>query len=751
MAQAPTNEQTVFPEQGPLPNASGAAFGAQVGAAQQGVGQALNQAGDQEFDVAMKWQNLKNEATAQNLAVQFQGDLGKIEDGYYSLSGKAAADAYPKFSSDVAALQQKYLGASPNPMVANMVGGTVKFSVGRSLMSGGRYAGEQTKSWMIDSADGHAQMLAYQAAQKWDDPNFRETAFAGIDASAETLGEQKNWSADTTKLYAQKWKDESDKNALEARKKFIQSKPAWEVISALGGADASGGTQPTAANIDDIAATMRGKEGGPGGYTAKGGGAYQVHGGPVDENSTPAEQDAFFKSEFPKRMDQLATSLGHQVTQADGSLAWQQGVGGATALLKNPDENVISVLRPFYVTPKDPSGVAGATAAVTNNGGSPTETAAAFTQHVKGYYGLPDTAQATGQTTLTPSQMAQANSPGEDAQIKAAFDALPPDEQQAMRKSLLDSWHSQNAAFREQTRFDQEQAAKADAADVDKHVNAANGIIAANWADPTKNPALDMAKVVASDPWWTAHPEAITKVTNYRKNLDNKPDGGDAVTSQLYRQWLDGKATTKDFQDAFAPPDSSPGKISKANLDFLMNAAKGEGDDAQSQSTKALKAKFLSTAEEGIKGAPVDGSTGGDAQYRFDYDFQKAWDDKVKAGEDPRGLITPGNKDYFGSLANLSHYSQSAADQLAAEADKGNPGLLERLWTGLTGGTAEAAPEIPPDLPKGTVPAGKTKDGRPAFRLPDGKLVAVGALPATAGAPAPAPVAAAGPQVPTGE
>lgn len=746
MAQAPTSEQTVFPEQGPLPQANGADFGAQVGAAAQGLGNQVSQVGDEEFQQVMKWQDLKNTATAQDLAVQFQGDLGKIEEGYYGLSGKAAADAYPKFSSDVTALQQKYLGAAPNPMVANMVGGTVKFSVSRSLTSGGRYAGEQTKSWLVDSADGHAQLLAYQAGKNWNDPDFQKTAFAAIDAAAENLGEQKNWSPETTQLYAQKLKDQATQAGQENAKKFLQGKQPWAVISALGGGDASGGgAQPTAANIDDVAATMRGKEGGPGGYTAKGGGAYQVHGGPVDENSTPAEQNAFFKSEFPKRMDQLASSLGHQVTQADGSLAWQQGVGGAAALLKHPDENAVAALVD--------AGVPEATAvkSIEGNGGSRFQTAAEFTQHVKGYYGLPDTAQATGQTTLTPSQMAQSNSPGEDAQIKAAFNALPPDEQQAMRKSVLDNWNTQNAAFREQTRFDQEQQTKADAADVDKHVNAASGLIAANWADPTKNPPLDMAKVVAADPWWTAHPEAIAKVTNYRKNLDNKPDGGAAVAAQLYRGYLNGTATTKDFQEAYAPSDGTPGSISFAQLNDLMGAAKGK-DDPDAEAQKALKAKFVSDNDQSI-GKP-ENAVDPDSEYRFNFDFEKAWQAKVAKGENPKDLITPGNKDYFGSLQNLSLYSKTAADDLAAQKsatdEAANPTLfgsplayLHKTAAAIRqygyGELPISSPSLPDGIPEGSVLAGKSKaTGADLYRLPKsmgGGLVGVGDAPEAATSP----------------
>ena len=67
----------------------------------------------------------------------------------------------------------------------------------------------------------------------------------------------------------------------------------------------------------------------------------------------------------------------------------------------------------------------------------------------------------------------------------------------------------------------------------------------------------------------------------FQRSLDHPPTDealDKQTTAQLYRGYLNGTATTKDFQNAFAPPDGSPGKISKANLDFLMGTAKKGGD-----------------------------------------------------------------------------------------------------------------------------------------------------------------------------
>lgn len=739
MAQVPTNEQTVFPEQGPLPQANGADFGGQVGQAQQGLGEQLGQAGDVMAKHVLAWQGLKNEATAQDLNVSFQSDLGKLETQYYGLKGKQQADAYPAFETQVQALRQQYLGRAGNPMVANMLGGTLGQSVGYTLRSAGRQAGAATKDWMIQSAAGHADMLTYQAQQHYNDPTYVATAREGIKASIQNYGELQGWSQDTIDLKVIEQNNLLDKGIQDAAKGTLNGLPVTDALAALVGGTAAPGKPGEVGGQAYKLALVR-TEFGSGkdtpGNTHKGpvqaDDAWLQHfgsGKPRDQMTLQDWMDATDK-ETAENTPKLEKALGRKVTDADLYLAHQQGEAGAEALLKNPDRPAKDVIDPANLEaniPKHPDG----SPIMDPNTITAGQFAAIWSKGFISQSGI------AGQPSMASQQ----------AQEAAA--ALDPQNRQEMAKTLLSAINSQDAAVRAQTNFEQEQKAKADKQQYDGTMTTVKAAIEANWADPTHAPAVDLSQL-AQTPFFKQHPEALTEALNYRKNLDNKPDGGDGETQQLYRGWLNGTATTADFQEAFAPKDGTPGKISKANLDFLMSAAKGSGDDPQSQSVKELKAKFLSTAEQGIKGAPVEGTDGDSATYRFDFDFQQAWDAKVKAGEDPKGLITPGSKDYFGSLANLSHYSQTAADALQAQVDAQNPGLLSRLWTSLTGG--ESGPTIPADLPVGTTLYDrKTKDGRNVYRLPDGSLKAEGA-PAATPAPAPAPVAAAGPpDVPSGE
>lgn len=728
MAQVPLLEQNVFPEQGPLPQANGADFGAQVGAAQQDLGTRLSDAGDVMAKNVLKWQGLKNEATASNLDIQFQGDLGKLEDGFYQLKGKAAADAQPKFEADLMALRQQYLGASPNPMVANMLSQSVGYSIGRSMRQSGQYAGDQTKAWMIQSADSRNQLLINQGARNYADSEYQAQIGAALDAGAKNYGELQGFDDATTQVYRDKLEAALQKNRIANAKDFIQSHSIGDQASALLGVQPDAPTQAGGANYHRFVLATEFGTGkndpnnpdhqGPVQATA----AWMAHFNPGGDRNNLQDALKGLDNETAENKPKLEDALKRPVTDSDLYLAHQQGLAGAIALLTNPDAPASQSVPLANIAANIPA----------NSGIDPkTVTGAQFAA-------LYNAGEASG--AITP-----ANGTGVDKQLAAAVDVLPLGERQALTKEVLTAWHTQDAAFREQTRFQQEQDVKAQKQQYDDVMNGAKAAINANWAQPQQAPAFDIAKF-SQTPWAQKNPQAVQDLLNYQKNLDNKPNDGidKATTSQLYRGYLNGTATTKDFQEAFAPSDGTPGKISKGSLDFLMKAAEGKNDPNTVAANK-LKDKFVKDNESAI-GTGVNAMTP-DSKFRFDFDFEQAWQAKIAKGENPKDLITPGNKDYFGSLANLSHYSQTAAqafaDEQQAQYDAAHPGLLSRLWTGLTGG-GEAGPAVPADLPAGTKYLGKTKDGRDAYLKPDGSKVAVGA-PAAAAAPAQAPVAASGP------
>jgi hypothetical protein len=742
--QQPILEQNVFPEQGPLPQANGADFGAQVGAATEGLGQQVQRTGDVIADNVLRWQGLKNQATANDLDVQFQGDLGTLEDKFYSLKGKAAADAYPQFQQDLQALRDKYMGISPNPVVRNMLGSTVNYSIGRSLRSGGQFSGEQTRNWMIDAGQSRIQSLQYNAVKRYNDDDYAKTAQAAIDAGIEDLGATQGWSPEHIALAKEQAADKLLADRQQAALDNLKGQPVADVMHSLvqdGTPAGSGQNGPVggAAYRTAVVAT----EFGSGQNDPN-----NPHQGPVqaddawwarfgaggDRNKMP-DALAALDRETAENAPKLEAALGRKVTDADLYLAHQQGLAGAIALLKNPDKPAAESVPLANIAANLPPG-------------------------------SPDASTITGQQFsdiwakgFDQSGGVMANNPASrNNQIDSSIAILSDAQKMALAKDTIAAWHTQDAAFREQTRFQQEQQAKAAKDQYDAVMTQAKGVMAANWANPGKNPPLNIAQF-SQTPFGKAHPEAVTDLINYAKNFNNKPDNDKTVTAQLYRDWLDGKAGADDFQQHYAPKDGTLGDISHESLDWLMGLTKGK-NDPYAEATKGLKSKFISDTESKYLGDTKELSP--DSKQRFNIDFEAKWEAFNAAGKDPRALVTPGNPDYFGTPANLSNYSQTAKDQLdaeaAAQAEAANPTLFGSPMAYLKK-TADmirqygyAPPPLggealPEGIPEGSTYAGTSKvDGSPLYRLPKalgGGLVKAKGQSAPAATPAPpqAPVA----------
>lgn len=450
-----------------------------------------------------------------------------------------------------------------------------------------------------------------------------------------------------------------------------------------------------------------------------------------------AKVDAAWQKFTADNRAALTTSLGRIPTDAELSLAQQQGAAGAAALLNNPNSKAADLV---------------GQKAVIDNGGSAGMTAASFAQHVMGYYGASNEGSTGGQTAPSDT-MVTTPRPGSLAAN------LPADTYALMATGIQREINGQQAALDHQ----QVEAAKIQKQQADDAIVSYQHIMDMNSADSSQ-PPIDWSAVI-NDPRLAHDPTALPALHAYQKSLDH-PTQNDTldkqVTAQLYRGYLNGTATTKDFQEAFAPSDGSAPKISRPNLEFLMNLAKSGGDSVDAKNTNALKDAFIKNNDYRIthdpSGMAIDLPAAHDADYRFLTDFDAAWQAKVKAGENPRSLIDPKSPDYFGSPANMKNYVKTAEEWLAEEqkaqeaANPSGPGFFGKIANALSaiggGGSAKStAPQIPSDLPQGTIYAGKTKDGRDAYRLPDGSLKAVGATPA----PVQPAQADAAPVVPSGE
>lgn len=417
----------------------------------------------------------------------------------------------------------------------------------------------------------------------------------------------------------------------------------------------------------------------------------------------------------------LTSSLGHIPSDAELTLAHQQGATGAAELLNNPSAKAVDVVG------RD---------AVLNNGGTADMTAGDFAQHVMGYYGASDEPSVANENTPAEPTMASEPAPGSMAS------KVPSDVYDTMAAGI------QTELNRAQAQIDHKQAVddKLRQQATDTAITGYQQQMIMHAADPTQ-PDIDMVKV-SQDPRLQSDKTALPALIAFQRSLDKPPadDGADkAMTAQLYRGLIDGTKTAKDVNDAFAPADNSPGIISNANREMLLKVA-DQNSTQDGKNFNDMKSKFLSSETDQITHVMGIKIGGEDDVYRFTWDLEKAIEAKKKAGQDPSTLLDPTSKDYFGSPGNMKHYVKPLSERLAQAAAAAN----------AASGTVATPGAIPPDLPAGTVSAGKTKDGRDAYKLPDGTMVAVGVPVSTVAPAAPVPVAAPAPvmgppTVPSGE
>lgn len=395
------------------------------------VGQAVATLGQQGERTGLSLIDKAQQQQQANTDLQMAGESSSLLRTQLDLEQKYQNDpdyqTMPgRYAADLGKAKAVALGAITDPKAKIRFGFAADDVIARSVFDMKNTAIAKQK----DATAGYTTTLLdnnMNAAASSNDPHARLALLDASLAALDAAGKQGIYTQEQVAAEKVKYKANFGKAILDAMSPD-------QVLTALPVAPGSpvpvtpltSGQPVTINNIDDVAARMRTKEGGTGGYEAAGGGAYQVHGGPVDENSLPAEQDAFFKTEFPKRMQQLSANLGRPVTLAEGSLAWQQGVQGATNLINNPQSNAASIVGPAAVRDNLPKGTTGRAASMT---------AADFVSQVKGYYGLPDAAEQGGGTQAT----GPATAPAPQAQptMDDVFASMLPGERLAYRTQAL--------------------------------------------------------------------------------------------------------------------------------------------------------------------------------------------------------------------------------------------------------------------------------------------------------------------------
>jgi hypothetical protein len=178
--------------------ASPDAFGAQIGAGEQRVGAAGQQASDTMSQAAVAFQGLQNETLAKNADIQLAQKLTDLQmdpqNGYVTKLGKDAVDGYQGYQSSVQQAYQDARSALPNPAAQQMFDSAAVKRVEYSLASGAQHAAQQNKIWQVGTAEARASTEMNVAANYYNDDTRFGQAISTIKDEALQMGELQGWS-----------------------------------------------------------------------------------------------------------------------------------------------------------------------------------------------------------------------------------------------------------------------------------------------------------------------------------------------------------------------------------------------------------------------------------------------------------------------------------------------------------------------------------------------------------------------------
>ena len=170
-------------------DATPAAFGAQIGQAEQGLGQAGEQMGNTLAQQAIVQQGLKNEMYARDQGVVTMQKMADESNTFHSLSGNAANEYYPTYQANLAKIHQEAIQAAPNPMAQKMLADQSSFLMSQLIRSGSAYNADQFKVAQKTSLIGDAGAKTQFAVNNQNDPLIVAGAANAVADSAAKLAD----------------------------------------------------------------------------------------------------------------------------------------------------------------------------------------------------------------------------------------------------------------------------------------------------------------------------------------------------------------------------------------------------------------------------------------------------------------------------------------------------------------------------------------------------------------------------------
>jgi len=180
--------------------ATPAAFGGQIGAAEQQTGAQIGAGGQALGQQAVAMAGLNNETMSRNASVDLTQQLADAYSKFGAMQGVNAVAAYGDYQNQVKTLTQNAIDSMPNPEAKAMLGNVATRYVNSYIRAGGDHNAQQVFKASVDSSKSRAIEQVNQAVLFRNDPvKVNSFVNSGVDELA-NQGEIMGWSPDTLKL-----------------------------------------------------------------------------------------------------------------------------------------------------------------------------------------------------------------------------------------------------------------------------------------------------------------------------------------------------------------------------------------------------------------------------------------------------------------------------------------------------------------------------------------------------------------------
>lgn len=217
MAQVP---YSAVPQVGsthiPTPNvqvsATASAFGGDVAAATEHLGNVGAKAADEVFQRALAIQQVNNKAEADEADSKYMIRAGMLQAEYNSLRGKDAVDRFPHYIQSLKAERENIRKDLSNQASQKMFDGASLSTMGRTIFNGAGHSATENKRYVVNASQARIDAYGDQArANPNDDAGFRESIRVTQSEVAGTQRDVNGWGpeetakaiqAETSKLWA---------------------------------------------------------------------------------------------------------------------------------------------------------------------------------------------------------------------------------------------------------------------------------------------------------------------------------------------------------------------------------------------------------------------------------------------------------------------------------------------------------------------------------------------------------------------